>query len=119
MTPNESCIWGHLFEKYLNSMLTCIHFGDSIVIYMKDRRGVTRKEGKMSKEILTELYEKQAKIIYRYLLKHGCRKEEAEEIIQENFIKAIQYIDGVDERKLPSWIFKVSLNLSQGSSPLT
>ena len=64
----------------------------------------------MSKEILTELYEKQAKIIYRYLLKYGCGKEEAEEIVQESFIKAIQYIDGVDERKLPSWIFKVALN---------
>ena len=64
----------------------------------------------MSKEILTELYEKQAKIIYRYLLKYGCRKEEAEEIVQESFIKAIQYIDGVDERKISSWIFKVALN---------
>ena len=64
----------------------------------------------MSKEILTELYEKQAKIIYRYLLKYGCRKEEAEEIVQESFIKAIQHIDGVDERKLPAWIFTVALN---------
>ena len=59
---------------------------------------------------MTELYEKQAKIIYRYLLKYGCCKEEAEEIVQESFMKAIQYIDGVDERKLPSWIFKVALN---------
>ena len=36
--------------------------------------------------------------------------QEAEEIVQESFIKAIQHIDGVDERKLPSWIFKVALN---------
>lgn len=64
----------------------------------------------MSKELLTQLYDRQAKIIYRYLLKYGCRKEEAEEIVQESFMKAIQYIDGVDERKLPSWIFKVALN---------
>jgi len=69
-----------------------------------------RKKGKMSKEFLTELYNRQAKIIYMYLLKYGCRKEEAEEIVQESFIKAIQHIDGVDERKLPSWIFKVALN---------
>jgi len=77
---------------------------------MQDSRGVSRKEGKMSKDVLTFLYNRQAKIIYRYLLKHGCRKEEAEEIVQESFIKAIQYIDGVDERKLPLWIFKVALN---------
>ena len=64
----------------------------------------------MSKELLTELYDRQAKIIYRYLLKYGCRKEEAEEIVQESFIKAIQHIDGVDERKLPSWILTVALN---------
>ena len=79
-------------------------------ISMQDSRGVSRKEGKMSKDVLTFLYNRQAKIIYRYLLKHGCRKEEAEEIVQESFIKAIQYIDGGDERKLPSWIFKVALN---------
>lgn len=64
----------------------------------------------MSKEGLTQLYNIQAKIIYRYLLKCGCRKEEAEEIVQESFIKAIQHIHGVDERKLPSWIFRVALN---------
>lgn len=77
---------------------------------MQDFRGGTRKEGKISKDVLTELYNRQAKIIYRYLLKYGCRKEEAEEIVQESFIKAIQYIDSVEERKLPSWIFKVALN---------
>ena len=77
---------------------------------MQDSGGVTRKEGKMSKELLTELYDRQAKIIYRYLLKYGYRKEEAEEIVQDSFMKAIQYIDGVDERKLPAWIFKVALN---------
>lgn len=41
----------------------------------------------MSKEVLTELYNRQARIIYGYLLKHGCRKEEAEEIVQESFTK--------------------------------
>ncbi|MHB8072593.1 RNA polymerase sigma factor [Desulfosporosinus fructosivorans] len=64
----------------------------------------------MSKEVLIELYNRQAKIIYRYLVKYGCRKEDAEEIVQESFIKAIQHLDGVDERKLPSWIFTVALN---------
>lgn len=67
------------------------------------------KGGKMDKEILTELYEDQAKIIYRYLLKCGCHKEDAEEIVQESFIKAIQFIDGVDVKKQTSWIFKVAL----------
>lgn len=64
----------------------------------------------MGKDVLTKLYNRQAKIIYGYLVRYGCRKEEAEEIVQESFIKAFQYMDGVDEKKLLSWIFKVTLN---------
>lgn len=64
----------------------------------------------MSKDVLTELFRSQAKIIYKYLLKQGCRKEEAEEIVQESFTKAVQYIDSVDANKLSSWVFKVALN---------
>ena len=108
--PEGKLYLGSSFLREIFEYYSCIHFGYSIVIYMQDSRKVTRKEGKMSKKLLTELYNRQAKIIYRYLLKYGCRKEEAEEIVQESFIKAIQHIEGVDERKLPSWIFTVALN---------
>jgi RNA polymerase sigma-70 factor (ECF subfamily) len=45
-----------------------------------------------------------------YLIKNGCTKEEAEDIVQNSFIKAIEYMDGVSKEKLTSWLFKVSLN---------
>lgn len=64
----------------------------------------------MSRDIILELYKKQAKIIYGFLLKNGCSKEDAEDIIQDSFIKAIRYIDGVDYKKVNSWLFTVTLN---------
>lgn len=64
----------------------------------------------MDTQLLLELYKKQSKIIMGYLIKNGCTKEEAEDIVQNSFIKAIKYMDGVSKEKLPSWLFKVSLN---------
>ena len=64
----------------------------------------------MRKDVLTNLYSKQASIIYGYLLKHGCRREVAEEIVHDSFVKAIEHFDDVDPQKLSSWIFKVALN---------
>jgi RNA polymerase sigma-70 factor (ECF subfamily) len=64
----------------------------------------------MIKDVLTQLYKDHASIIYRYLLKHGCRKEVAEELVQESFIKAIEHFEDVDPQKLSAWVFKVALN---------
>ncbi len=64
----------------------------------------------MSQDIILGLYKKQARIIYGFLLKNGCSKEDAEDIIQDSFIKAIRYIDGVDANKVNSWLFTVTLN---------
>ncbi|BDR66497.1 hypothetical protein K144316041_07070 [Clostridium tetani] len=44
----------------------------------------------MEHRILYDLYKRQAKIIYLYLIKRGCQKEEAEDIVQDSFIKAIE-----------------------------
>lgn len=64
----------------------------------------------MDNEILIELYKKQANIIFAYLIKVGCSYEEAEDIVQDSFIKAIEYMEGVDTNKLTSWLFKVAIN---------
>jgi RNA polymerase sigma-70 factor (ECF subfamily) len=64
----------------------------------------------MDNQLLIELYKKQSKIIFGYLIKNGCSKEEAEEIMQDSFTKAIQYMDGVAKDKLSSWLFKVAVN---------
>ena len=64
----------------------------------------------MKKDLLVGLYKRQAKVIYGYLIRHGCRKEEAEDIIQDSFIKAIEYSSGVKPDKFSSWLFMVALN---------
>ncbi|WP_088188334.1 sigma-70 family RNA polymerase sigma factor [Desulfosporosinus sp. FKA] len=64
----------------------------------------------MRKDVLTNLYNKHALIIYRYLLKHGCRRDVAEEIVHDSFVKAIEHFDDIEPERLPSWIFKVALN---------
>jgi RNA polymerase sigma factor (sigma-70 family) len=64
----------------------------------------------MSQKLITDLYRRQASIIYGYLLKNGCTKEDAEDIIQDSFAKALQYIDSIDENKVHSWLFTVALN---------
>ncbi|MGO3169206.1 RNA polymerase sigma factor, partial [Senegalia sp. (in: firmicutes)] len=64
----------------------------------------------MNNDILIELYKSKSKMIYRYLIKRGCSKEEAEDIMQDSFVKAIEYIDIVDIQKFHSWLFTVSIN---------
>lgn len=39
-------------------------------------------------------------IVYKYLIKNGCSHNDAEDIVQDTFIKAIQYIDGINLNKL-------------------
>ncbi len=64
----------------------------------------------MKADILVSLYRSHAQFIYRYLLKHGCRREVAEDIVHDSFVKALEHIDNITPVKLPSWIFRVALN---------
>lgn len=64
----------------------------------------------MDAQLLLDLYKRQSKIIFGYLIRNGCTKEEAEDIIQDSFVKAIQYMDGVSKDKLSSWLFTVAIN---------
>ncbi|MGM0903903.1 MAG: RNA polymerase sigma factor [Bacillota bacterium] len=59
---------------------------------------------------LLELYHKQAKMIYFYLKKNGCSHEDAEDIVQESYMKYITYSSGVSSDKALSYIFSISMN---------
>ncbi|MBZ9637499.1 RNA polymerase sigma factor [Clostridium sp. FP1] len=61
--------------------------------------------------VITQLYISQISIIYKYLIKLGCSKHEAEDIVQESFTRAMMYMDGVRVEKLPSWLFTVATNI--------
>jgi RNA polymerase sigma factor (sigma-70 family) len=68
-------------------------------------------EGEMNYDIITQLYISQVSIIYKYLIKLGCSKYEAEDISQEAFTRAIEHMDGVKAEKLRSWLFTVAINI--------
>lgn len=49
-------------------------------------------------------------IIYKYLISIGASKEDAEDIIQETFIKTYENIDVLIDGNIKAWMFKVSVN---------
>ncbi|MGN7410908.1 RNA polymerase sigma factor [Sporosarcina sp. SAFN-010] len=64
----------------------------------------------MDSQFLLELYNEQAKMIYFYLKKNGCSHEDAEDIVQESYMKYIAYSSGVPTDKALSYIFTIALN---------
>lgn len=64
----------------------------------------------MKDETLESLLINEMKIIYKYLVKIGAKKEDAEDIVQDTLCKTIINIDFLDEKKIVSWMFKVSIN---------
>jgi DNA-directed RNA polymerase specialized sigma24 family protein len=69
-----------------------------------DRRGhITGNE-------FYQLIKNDLKIIYRYLIKMGASREDAEDIIQETLYKALQNLELLIPGKVKAWLFKVSIN---------
>lgn len=64
----------------------------------------------MNNNLVIELYKKQFKIVCLYLMKCGCSISDAEDIVHDSFIKAIEYMACVEIKNIYSWLFKVSMN---------
>ncbi|UOQ86896.1 RNA polymerase sigma factor [Gracilibacillus salinarum] len=64
----------------------------------------------MDSQLLLQIYNKQAKMIYYYLKKNGCSHEDAEDIVQESYMKYIAYSSGVASDKALSYIFSIAMN---------
>ena len=64
----------------------------------------------MSNELINEMFQKKMKLIHKYLIKLGCSQDNAEDIVQDTFYKALKYIDGIQAYKLSSWLFRVAIN---------
>ncbi len=64
----------------------------------------------MSNELINDMFRQKMIIIHKYLIRLGCSKDDAEDIIQDTFYKALKYIDGIQAEKLSSWLFKVAIN---------
>lgn len=64
----------------------------------------------MKNETLESLLINEMKVIFKYLIKIGAKKEDAEDIVQDTLCKAIINIESMNKDKIVSWLFKVSIN---------
>lgn len=53
---------------------------------------------------------KEAEIVFKYLIKIGATKEDAEDIVQETIMKTIECLSQINAEKLRAWLFKVALH---------
>ncbi|CEG21406.1 ECF RNA polymerase sigma factor SigW [Planococcus massiliensis] len=60
-------------------------------------------------ELMAALHGK-TDIIFKYLMKIGASKSDAEDTVQEAVYRLMLYIDSVDEAKAYSWLFRVAVN---------
>lgn len=64
----------------------------------------------MEKDALEDLLIDEMKIIFKYLIRLGATKEDAEDILQDTLYKTMVHIDALEESKVVSWMFKVATN---------
>ena len=64
----------------------------------------------MHNELLEEIFKSKMDIIFRYLIKIGCNRPDAEDIVQDTLFKAIIHLEIIDSNKVGSWLFRVALN---------
>ncbi len=64
----------------------------------------------MKEPTIESLYEQKFDFIFRYLCKIGCPKEEAEDIVQSTFFKAIEHMIHLSTDNPSAWLFQVATN---------
>ena len=64
----------------------------------------------MGSELINRMFQQKMNLIYKYLVKLGCSQDNAEDIVQDTFYKALKYIDGIQDDKISAWLFKVAIN---------
>lgn len=81
----------------------CILFRSSFVIKVKGGKGV-------AEQTLEQLYEEKAQLIFNYLRKLGCPREDAEDIVQVTFSKAIEQWIHIATEQPSAWLFRVAIH---------
>lgn len=64
----------------------------------------------MDNPTLEKLVTDEMVIIFRYLMKIGASKEDAENLVQDTLYQAVKYSDSLYQDKIFSWLFKVTIN---------
>lgn len=52
----------------------------------------------------------EAQIVFKYLIKIGATKEDAEDVTQETIMKTIECLSQIQAKNLRAWLFKVALH---------
>ncbi|MEG2512682.1 MAG: RNA polymerase sigma factor [Acetivibrio sp.] len=64
----------------------------------------------MEATLLEKFYRERSLLLCRYLMKLGCSSQDAEDIVQETFCKAIEFMPVLSTDNLSSWLFRVAIN---------
>lgn len=64
----------------------------------------------MVEKRMNQLYQEKAQLIFNYLRKLGCPREDAEDIVQTTFAKAIEQWIHIGTDQVSAWLFKVAIN---------
>ena len=64
----------------------------------------------MKFETIEELYQNTFQIIFKHLICMGCSKENAEDIVQNTFCKAVENMLHLEVTNLSAWLFKVAIH---------
>ncbi|MNV70047.1 ECF RNA polymerase sigma factor SigE [compost metagenome] len=64
----------------------------------------------MGSKLRDQLLQTKMAEIRRYLIRLGAAPADAEDIVQDTVCKALLYLDGIEERKFSSWLYKVAIN---------
>ncbi|WP_160680460.1 RNA polymerase sigma factor [Clostridium sp. C8-1-8] len=64
----------------------------------------------MDNEEFNKILKEKFLILYKYLIKNGCNHHDAEDIIQNTFIKLMANLEGINVRKIDAWLFRVAIN---------
>lgn len=70
----------------------------------------TEKEDKHINDEVCYMIKEILSLIYKYLISIGASLEDAEDIVQDTFIKTYENIDLLIDSNIKAWMFKVSLN---------
>ncbi|ARU60968.1 RNA polymerase subunit sigma-70 [Tumebacillus avium] len=64
----------------------------------------------MDDDNLDQLLKDKSKMIFRYLMKLGLSRADAEDIVQETLVKFLQVLDTIAVDKFTPWLFRVAYN---------
>ena len=64
----------------------------------------------VAEQTLHQLYEQKAQLIFNYLRKLGCPREDAEDIVQATFAKAVEQWIHIATDQVSAWLFRVAVH---------